>query len=113
MERIMATFLHPALFGLPQPSNQILLIIAGVLLSLFLVGWLISTRPSVKAKLVAGQDRAFGWIERSIAAWERDGRLSAGEAVGLRGELREPEFTAVLPHFGVHLTIGIFLRFPI
>jgi hypothetical protein len=26
--------------------------------------------------------------------------------------MREPEFAAVLPHLGVHLTVGVFLRFP-
>jgi len=31
----------------------------------------------------------------------------------LREKMQEPQFVAVLPHFGVHLTIGAVLRFPI
>jgi hypothetical protein len=57
--------------------------------------------------------RAQRWLEGSIAAWERDGRVSAREAEQLRQDLNEPTVLAVLPHFGVHLAIGAVLRFPI
>lgn len=57
--------------------------------------------------------RAQRWLEGSIAAWERDGRVSKREAAQLRQNLNEPTVLAVLPHFGVHLTIGAVLRFPI
>ncbi|MGD9892955.1 MAG: hypothetical protein AB7U18_16885, partial [Dehalococcoidia bacterium] len=57
--------------------------------------------------------RAQRWMEGSIGAWERDGRVSACEAEQLRQNLNEPTVLAVLPHFGVHLAIGAVLRFPI
>lgn len=109
---VAATVLAPAILGLPQPSTQTLMIAAGVVLLLFAIGAFVTSRPPVKAKIDAGYDRAFGWIDRAITAWHADGRLTDTEAARLRTELREPDFTAVLPHFGVHLTIGVFLRFP-
>ncbi|HEX5167304.1 MAG TPA: hypothetical protein VFV93_17990 [Thermomicrobiales bacterium] len=49
----------------------------------------------------------------AIAAWESEERLTAEQAIRLREELAQPQFVAVLPHFGVHLAIGAVLRFPI
>jgi len=59
------------------------------------------------------QVTASAWFVRGIDAWERDGRLTGGEADGLRLSVHEPQFVAVLPHFGVHLAIGVVLRFPV
>jgi hypothetical protein len=59
------------------------------------------------------QSRAERWFEGAIEAWARDGRLTATDAALLRTRLEEPQFVAVLPHFGVHLTIGAILRFPV
>jgi membrane-associated phospholipid phosphatase len=56
--------------------------------------------------------RAQRWLEGAIDGWRDEGRLSSTEAGTLRKEIREPRFLAVLPHFGVHLTIGVLLRFP-
>jgi membrane-associated phospholipid phosphatase len=63
-------------------------------------------------RLAAGQERAAGWIEATVATWEVEGRISAAEAAGLRVCVEEPQFKAVLPHFGIHLGISIVLRFP-
>ncbi|MCC7363188.1 MAG: phosphatase PAP2 family protein [Dehalococcoidia bacterium] len=72
--------------------------------------------PSVPRRLrargEAGREHADIWIEHAIAAWEADGRVSADEGSALRGQLLHPDVQAVLPHFGVHLAIGIALRFP-
>ena len=59
------------------------------------------------------QSRAEHWFESSIATWEREGRIATNEADTLRAEITKPQFLAVLPHFGVHLAIGMVLRFPI
>jgi hypothetical protein len=59
------------------------------------------------------QSRAERWFERAIDAWATDGRLTAADADMLREKIEEPQFVAVLPHFGVHLTIGVVMRFPV
>jgi hypothetical protein len=48
-----------------------------------------------------------------VTRWTADGRIDAGEADRLRASLREPGVVALLPHFGVHLAIGVVLRFPL
>lgn len=57
-------------------------------------------------------NRAYRWLDGAIDAWQTDGRLTAGETAALRTQIQEPRFLAVLPHFGVHLAIGVVLRFP-
>ena len=59
------------------------------------------------------QSRAERWFDGAVDAWARDGRLTIAEAQRLREQLAEPQFVAVLPHFGVHLAIGAVLRFPL
>jgi hypothetical protein len=58
-------------------------------------------------------DRAARWFEGAVGTWEREGRIDPADADALRQKLSEPLFMAVLPHFGVHLAIGVVLRFPI
>lgn len=113
MVSVIAIILEPAILGLPQPSTRTLLIAVGMVFLLFAAGVFATSRPRVKVKIDAGYERAFGWIERAITTWQTEDRLTEEEAEQLRTELREPDFAAVLPHFGVHLTIGLFLRFPI
>ncbi|MEZ4520695.1 MAG: hypothetical protein R3A46_03470 [Thermomicrobiales bacterium] len=60
-----------------------------------------------------GRDRAEEWINDATDRWREEGRISEDEAGDLRHEVSTPRFHRVLPHFGVHLTIGIFTRFPI
>lgn len=105
--------LEPALLGLPQPSTPTLLVVLGVFMGLFAIGAFAMSRPAAKTRVAAGYDRAFGWIDAAIGAWQADRRLTDVEAERLRAELREPDFVAVLPHFGMHLAIGVALRFPI
>lgn len=57
--------------------------------------------------------RARRWIDGAIEGWRIEGRITPTEADTLRAELQEPRFLAVLPHFGVHLAIGVVLRFPL
>lgn len=72
--------------------------------------------PGLPARLrkkgEAGRGRADAWIESAIDRWHHEGRLSGDEASQLRQGLLAPGTQAVLPHFGVHLAIGIALRFP-
>ena len=75
-------------------------------------------RDRLRLRQVTARDeetrsRAQRWFENAITAWETEGRVTDEEATNLRQQLAEPQFLAVLPHFGVHLTIGVFLRFPI
>jgi hypothetical protein len=65
-----------------------------------------------RAKASQGRERADAWLEDSVSTWRAQGRISAEQEARLRAEIEDPEFQAVLPHFGVHLMIGVALRFP-
>ena len=67
-------------------------------------------RLQVRAEM--GEQHATRWLEESINRWADEGRLSAAESEELRQSVESPQFQAVLPHFGVHLMIGVALRFP-
>jgi hypothetical protein len=67
----------------------------------------------MRGKMHAGEAHATVWMNQAIDDWEREGRVSAGEAASLRASLSSPDIQAVLPHLGVHLIIGMALRFPI
>ena len=59
-----------------------------------------------------GRERADTWLEGAISRWEDERRLTAEEAHKLRESLLDPSVQEMLPHFGVHLLIGVALRFP-
>lgn len=59
-----------------------------------------------------GREKADTWIESAISRWEEERRLTAEEARELRESLLDPGVQEMLPHFGVHLVIGVALRFP-
>ncbi len=99
--------------GVVALITDAMLVVAAIMLVLLAVGAIAATRPGVRARMAGGDERAFQWIERAIDAWLAEGRLTDAEAERLRDDLREPDFVAVLPHFGVHLAIGVALRFPI
>lgn len=67
----------------------------------------------VRGRQAAGQAKAQSWLLESIASWEAEGRVSAVEASNLRASVESPEIQKAIPHFGVHLLIGVALRFPI
>jgi membrane-associated phospholipid phosphatase len=76
-------------------------------------GFGIRTWPAAwNERLAEGQARAAGWIETTIATWETEERITPDEAGSLRVCTEEPQFKAVLPHFGVHLGLSVVLRFP-
>lgn len=58
-------------------------------------------------------NRAESWVFSAIDEWEQDGRISLQEARRVRNEVVAPRVHHVLPHFGVHLTIGLVTRFPV
>ncbi len=70
------------------------------------------TRAAIRRRTNAGREKADTWIEGAIDTWRREDRLTDDEADNLRASLLAPGTQAVLPHFGVHLVIGIALRFP-
>lgn len=60
----------------------------------------------------SGREHADDWISGAIDGWHDEARLTSTEAENLRASLLSPGTQAVLPHFGVHLVIGMVLRFP-
>jgi hypothetical protein len=72
--------------------------------------WLGRWLGEKRAKGLAVADR---WMDASIERWQVEGRYTAEEADRTRAQLHDPGVQAVLPHFGVHLLIGVALRFPI
>jgi hypothetical protein len=65
-----------------------------------------------QARLAGGHEKALAWIERAVATWEREGRITADEAETLRAQVAAPTFQAMLPYLGAHILISIPLRFP-
>jgi hypothetical protein len=59
------------------------------------------------------QHWAIQWFEDAIASWRDEGRISASEARELQQKVRSPQFLSVMPHFGVHLSSSVLLRFPL
>ncbi len=84
-----------------------------------MVGWFMTgfgTRtigPRVQRTAERGERKAAEWLEGSITRWESEGRITTIEARQLTESVENPEFQSVLPHFGVHLMIGVALRFPL
>lgn len=70
-------------------------------------------RGWIGTKKAVGQNRAQKWLYSSIAAWESEGRIAESDSAKLRAAVDSPEVQTVIPHFGVHLLIGVALRFPI
>jgi hypothetical protein len=70
-------------------------------------------RRWLATKRERGLALADGWMEESIARWEAEGRYTHEEAEQVRARLLDPGVQQVLPHFGVHLIIGVALRFPV
>jgi len=66
----------------------------------------------LREKSRGGFEKADAWMNAAVGQWESEGRLTSEEAQRLHDEIEAPEFQSVLPHFGVHLAIGIALRFP-
>jgi hypothetical protein len=72
--------------------------------------WLVRWLGEKRARGLEVADR---WMDASIDRWEADGRYTPAEAERTRAQLHDPGVQAVLPHFGVHLLIGVALRFPL
>ena len=76
-------------------------------------GFYVRSWPSwIQARVDGGQQKATHWLNDGVNAWLADGRINAGQAERLRGEIASPAVQAVLPHFGAHFIISVFLRFP-
>jgi hypothetical protein len=70
-------------------------------------------RSRLRARTAGSRETAQAWMDRAIATWESDGRLTAAEAAALRTQMTEPSFQAMLPYLGAHFLISIPLRFPL
>jgi hypothetical protein len=67
----------------------------------------------IRAKTAAGHAHADEWVAHAIQRWRDEGRIDDAEAERLRVSVADPGLQSVMPHFGVHLVIGIALRFPV
>jgi hypothetical protein len=69
-------------------------------------------RRRAEQRAAQAQAVATHFIEESVDRWEEEGRIGHEEAEEIAASVESPDFQAVLPHFGVHLMIGVALRFP-
>jgi hypothetical protein len=70
-------------------------------------------KARAQARLVGSHEKGLAWIERAIATWEAEERISAAEAATLRRQVEAPTFQAMLPYLGAHIVVSIPLRFPL
>ena len=70
-------------------------------------------KTRLSARLANSHERGVAWIDRAIGTWEGEGRITAEEAVTLRGQVEAPTFQAMLPYLGAHTIISVPLRFPV
>ncbi len=63
--------------------------------------------------MASGRERAERWLGATAMRWEEEGLISQDTLVDVQHAIAEPKVHRVLPHFGVHLTIGITTRFPV
>ncbi|MEZ4521485.1 MAG: phosphatase PAP2 family protein [Thermomicrobiales bacterium] len=61
----------------------------------------------------SNRERAEGLLYAMVDTWESEGRIKEFEAAEIRRTLSEPQIHRVIPHFAIHLTIGIAMRFPV
>jgi undecaprenyl-diphosphatase len=70
-------------------------------------------RSRLRTRTAGSREKAQVWMDRAVATWETDGRISPSEAAELRTQMTEPTFQAMLPYLGAHFLISIPLRFPL
>ncbi len=59
------------------------------------------------------QHWAIDWFDAAIRRWREEGNINGAQARTLQHKIRSPQFIGIMPHFGVHLSTGILLRFPL
>jgi hypothetical protein len=69
-------------------------------------------RSRANARVAGGQQKATTWLNDAVEMWRDEGRIDAFQAKKLRAEIASPAVQSVLPHFGAHFMISVFLRFP-
>jgi hypothetical protein len=74
---------------------------------------ILGRRRRHQQRVPARLEWAIGWFEDAIVRWRREGLITHGDAAQLRETVRSPQFLSVMPHFAVHLSSTILLRFPL
>jgi hypothetical protein len=70
-------------------------------------------RRRLRTRLADSRERGLAWIDRAIATWVDEERLSREEAALLRRQVANPTFQTMLPYLGAHILLGVPLRFPL
>ncbi len=86
--------------------------------SRLLTGMLVVLQPwhwagRLAGKRDAGRRWALGWLERGVATWVGEARLSATEADRLRAKMTDPALVAAVSALGTHVLLSVPLRFPL
>ena len=84
-------------------------LVRGVLTGFGVTTW----KARLGALMARSKVQATTWMERAVAVWEAEGRLTAAEATTLREQIAAPTFQQMLPYLGAHILISIPLRFPL
>jgi membrane-associated phospholipid phosphatase len=71
-----------------------------------------SWRSRIEARVAGGQQKATTWLNEAVDTWRAEERIDNAQAKQLRAEIQSPGVQAVLPHFGAHFIMSVFLRFP-
>ncbi|CAN5511972.1 hypothetical protein BH23CHL2_BH23CHL2_31240 [soil metagenome] len=71
-----------------------------------------SWHSRANARIASGQYKATVWLHSAVDSWQASGRIDTEQAGRLRSEIESPAIQAVLPHFGAHFVMSVFLRFP-
>ncbi len=69
-------------------------------------------KSRLSVRFAGSREKAQGFMDRGVATWEREERITADEATTLRAQMAEPTFQAMLPYLGAHVIVSIPLRFP-
>lgn len=70
-------------------------------------------RSRAEARVAGGQQKATAWLNEAVDTWQAEQRIDMAQAKKLRAEIQSPGVQAVLPHFGAHFIMSVFLRFPL
>ncbi len=86
----------------------------GRLLRGLMTGFGVKTwKRRIQARVAGSHEWGLAWMDRAVATWETEGRISTEEAVTLGEQIAAPTFQLMVPYLGAHFLISIPLRFPL